>query len=212
MGQYHLIANLDKHEFLNPWDMGEVAKLMEWGYGSGTMLTALTILLAVSNGRGGGDYHPNEQDESLSEWVGRWGGDRIAVVGDYAEDGDLAPEHHAGAIWTACSNARGGETRPLEERIAENETKRDTYGDYVDGWNEKERAIELMQPPYRNISAEMRRVIAADNVMRFDTNTYKMTEPSGRVTTNEHVTAVDIYAERHQTQLRPDMVVNIGGE
>ena len=76
MGQYHIIVNLDRHEFLNPWDMGEGAKLLEWGYGSGTMLTALAILLAVSNGRGGGDYHANEDDPSLSEWVGRWGGDR----------------------------------------------------------------------------------------------------------------------------------------
>lgn len=206
MGQYHCIVNLDKHEFLNPWDMGEGAKLLEWGYGSGTMLTALAILLAVSNGRGGGDYHPNEQDESLSEWVGRWGGDRIAVIGDYAEDGDLAPEHHAGAIWTACSNARDGKTRSLEERIAENETQRPTYGDYVDRWNEKERAIELIDPPYRNISAEMRRVIEADGVMRFEVEAYRTREMDGSITESEHVKAIDTYEQRGQL-LRPDMVI-----
>jgi len=206
MGQYHCIVNLDKHEFLNPWDMGEGAKLLEWGYGSGTMLTALAILLAVSNGRGGGDYHCNEQDKTLDEWVGRWGGDRIAVVGDYAEDGDLAPEHHAGAIWTACSNAREGtDTTPLEERIAENETKRAVYGDYVDGWNEKERAIEEMQPPYRNITAEMRRVIEADGVVRFKKETYKSRDINGKVTESEHISIVD----SSQKMLRPDMVIGV---
>jgi len=204
MGQYHCIVNLDKHEFLNPWDMGEGAKLMEWGYGSGTMLTALAILLAVSNGRGGGDYHADEQDPSLGEWVGRWGGDRIAVVGDYAEDGDLAPEHHAGAIWTACTNAREGGMLPLAERIAENETKRPTYGDYVDGWNEKERAIEEMQPPYRNISAEMRRVIEADGYTHFEVETWTTRSMDGVETTSEHIKVVE-----GRKQLRPDMVIGV---
>lgn len=203
MGQYHLIANLDKHEFLNPWDMGEGAKLLEWGYGSGTMLTAMAILLAVSNGRGGGDYHGNEQDPTLDEWVGRWGGDRIAVVGDYAEDGDLAPEHHAGAIWTACSNAREGEASPLEERIAENETKRDAYGDYVDGWNERERAVELLQPPYRNISAEMRKVIEADGVTRFVVEKIQTREVDGTITEHDLIRA----EEADRRMLRPDMVI-----
>jgi hypothetical protein len=190
--------------------MGEGAKLMEWGYGSGTMLTALAILLAVSNGRGGGDYHSNETDSSLDEWVGRWGGDCIAVVGDYAEDTDLAPEHHASAIWTACGNARDGETRSLEERIAENESKRPQYGDYVDGWNERERAVELIDPPYRNISAEMRRVIQADGVIRFDVEEYRTRHFDGTVTTSEHVKAVDVYAEQQQKHLRPDMVITTG--
>lgn len=203
MGQYHCIVNLDKHEFINPWDMGEGAKLLEWGYGSGTMLTALAILLAISNGRGGGDYHCNEKDPSLSEWVGRWGGDRIAVVGDYAENGDLAPEHNAGAIWTACTNARGGETRPLAERIAENETKRAVYGDYVDDWNEKERAVEMMQPPYRNISAEMRRVIEADGQVHFTVTTGKQKNFDGTVTDYETVRVAE-----GARSLRPDMVIN----
>jgi len=192
MGQYHVIVNLDKHEFLNPWDMGEGAKLLEWGYGSGTMLTALSILLAVSNGRGGGDYHGNEKDPALDEWVGRWGGDRIAVVGDYAEDGDLPAEHNAGAIWWACSRARDGQTS--EERIAEYETHRATYGDdYVDRWIAREHVLDTIDPPYRNISAEMRSVIEADGMVRFTI------APSGYVS-----------VEDHSRSLRPDVLITNG--
>jgi hypothetical protein len=166
MGQYHIIVNLDKHEFLNPWDMGEGAKLMEWGYGSGTMLTALAILLAISNGRGGGDYHGDEKDPSLHEWVGRWGGDRIAVVGDYAEDGDLPAEFHAGDIWRACSNARDG-WRPLEERIvgleADSKKWREEDSPYLKKHIAQERRVETM-PRFTNISADMCHVIEADNI------------------------------------------------
>src|SRR3970040_166079 len=156
--------------------MGEGAKLLEWGYGSGTMLTALAILLAVSNGRGGGDYHANEKDPSLSEWVGRWGGDRIAVVGDYAEDGDLPAEFSAGAIWHACSLARKGlKWVPLKKRIAENEKSRTSYGDYVDEWNARDRVVETM-PRFTNISAPMRRVIEADGVVHFTSEIWKSRE------------------------------------
>lgn len=96
MGQYHLTVNLDKHEFIDPQQLGDGLKLVEQcGWLPGGVNDALHLLLAVSNGRGGGDFQE-------SEWVGRWGGDRIAVVGDYGEDGDLAPEHKAGSIYSRC--------------------------------------------------------------------------------------------------------------
>ena len=207
MGQYHIIVNLDEHEFLNPWDMGEGAKLMEWGYGSGTMLTALAILLAVSNGRGGGDFHGNEKDPTLDEWVGRWGGDRIAVIGDYAEDGDLEPEHHAGAIWHACSLAREGKWVPLKKRIAENEKSRASYGgDYVDEWNARDRLVESM-PRFTNISAPMRLVIEADGVVHFTSEIWKSREMDGTVTEDEHIRVKRSDDEGPSQMLRPDMVI-----
>jgi hypothetical protein len=45
--------------------------------------TALFLLLANSNGRGGGDAkdHP---------MIGRWAGDRIVIQGDYAVSSDRA--------------------------------------------------------------------------------------------------------------------------
>lgn len=90
MGQYHEVVNLDKHEKLHPHALGDGLKLMEFGCsGDGTM-TALAILLAGSckgGARGGGDFeHVHPMSSVLA---GRWAGDRIAIIGDYAEDGDV---------------------------------------------------------------------------------------------------------------------------
>jgi len=46
------------------------------------------MLLAVSNGRGGGDSNVTVGKEKVA---GRWGGDRIAVIGDYAEEATFLP-------------------------------------------------------------------------------------------------------------------------
>jgi hypothetical protein len=87
MGQYHYLCNLDKHEYLDPNYHSDGLKLMEFGQSSGGTLTALAILLASSNGRGGGDFYlPDDEDSSL---IGSWAGDRIAIIGDYFEDDDV---------------------------------------------------------------------------------------------------------------------------
>lgn len=78
MGQYYKIINKSKKEYLDPHHCGDGAKLMEFGLsGEGTM-SALAILLATSNGLGGGDL--NTEDKTI---MGRWAGDSIAIVGDY---------------------------------------------------------------------------------------------------------------------------------
>jgi hypothetical protein len=101
MGQYHMVVNLDKKEFLDPHSLGCGLKLMEQAGTQFGTAGALLILLACSNGRGGGDCfkHP---------YVGRWAGDHIAVVGDYAEDTDLALKHEAGRIYEHCLEGTGG--------------------------------------------------------------------------------------------------------
>lgn len=63
MGQYYKIINVDKAQYLSPWDFDNGAKLMEWSYVRNHMVLALLNLLA-----------------------GEWAGDRVYVVGDYAED------------------------------------------------------------------------------------------------------------------------------
>lgn len=88
MGQYHYVCNLDKREYLHPHRFGDGLKLMEFGNSMGGTLTALTILLGASNGRGGGDLHISD-DHPLAEVVGSWAGDRIAIIGDYFEEGDV---------------------------------------------------------------------------------------------------------------------------
>jgi len=82
MGQYHILVNLTKNQFVHPHQIGNGLKLLEqagWEYSTST---ALMMLIAGSSGRGCGDFegHP---------LVGSWAGDKIAMIGDYAEMGDL---------------------------------------------------------------------------------------------------------------------------
>jgi hypothetical protein len=85
MGQYYKIVNVDKRQFLRPHAFGDGAKLLEWGCSSNGTLTALAMLLASGNGRGGGDL------ASHDPLVGSWAGDRVVVAGDYA-DGDFVSD------------------------------------------------------------------------------------------------------------------------
>lgn len=73
MGQYHKIVNLTKRQFISPRDFNEGVKLMEFGNGSAGTLFALSRLL-------------------LNDWKG----DRIAIVGDYGEPGDIPAEKMEG--------------------------------------------------------------------------------------------------------------------
>jgi hypothetical protein len=85
MGQYFIVANLDKREYLDPHRFGDGLKLMEFGAsGEGTMC-GLAVLLADGNGRGGGDL------SSEDPVVGRWRGDRLVIAGDYADPCDWVP-------------------------------------------------------------------------------------------------------------------------
>jgi hypothetical protein len=92
-------------EYLNPHRLGDGLKLWEQGASQGGTLNALHALLAVSNGRGGGDYITGHED-----FVGRWGGDRIAIVGDYAEPGDLPSHDGAEFLYERCNAGRNGWT------------------------------------------------------------------------------------------------------
>lgn len=86
MGQYYLVVNTDKGEYLHAHRFDDGLKLMEFGAsGSGTMM-GLAILLADGNGRGGGDLH---SDDAL---IGSWAGDHIVITGDYADEGKFIPE------------------------------------------------------------------------------------------------------------------------
>ena len=81
MGQYHKLYNIDKKEYVHGPRIDNGLGLMEQcGFDKSTS-TGLWLLLANSNGRGGGDAikHP---------LIGTWAGDRIVVQGDYAEPDD----------------------------------------------------------------------------------------------------------------------------
>lgn len=79
MGQYHIIVNLDKREFIKPWDLNWGAKQKEHTGFAGSAGDAIYLLTQTSPNRGGGDF-------DLYEGVsGRWAGDRVVVLGDYTE-------------------------------------------------------------------------------------------------------------------------------
>lgn len=68
MGQYHAIANLDKRKGWGGHDLALGTKFLELAE-SQASCAALLVMLA-----------------------GNWSGDRIALIGDYAEDSDLTPQ------------------------------------------------------------------------------------------------------------------------
>lgn len=113
MGQYYHVCNLDKREYLSTWAFDDGMKLLEFAPSGNGVMTGLAVLLASSNGKGGGDIHPwnsswehwnpelyggrgvpatGREDYLMNEVVGRWAGDRIAIVGDYHEEGEAGHE------------------------------------------------------------------------------------------------------------------------
>lgn len=97
MGQYHSLFNLDKLEVVNPHELGFGAKQREHsGYGGGSLADILYVLCAYKEARGGGDWaNDNSENTGMFSGIangvfkGRWHGDRVAVIGDYYEEGDL---------------------------------------------------------------------------------------------------------------------------
>ena len=91
MGQYHIVVNRAKKEYLNPHALGDGVKAMEFGCSSDGTMSGLAMLLAIDNGKGGGDftYQDAKGDRNDPDLAGRWAGDPIVIAGDY---GDPEPE------------------------------------------------------------------------------------------------------------------------
>ena len=113
MGQYHIVANLDKKEFLDPTAFGSGLKLLEFGCDGTSVMTGLTLLLAASNGYGGGDFPV--RDDRWSDLPGRWAGDRVVIAGDYDDD----PNSPAQGVYSLCRSQEGKRTglRELTTRL-----------------------------------------------------------------------------------------------
>lgn len=116
MGQYWIPVNLDKKEYLDPHKLGTGLKLWEQVANHPGTGTALLILCAAQPVmRGGGDLSLDtgreKYDELAASIIGRWAGDRIALVGDYAEQSDLPPEYDADQIYGSafCDDTEIGE-------------------------------------------------------------------------------------------------------
>ena len=87
MGQYYIIANTAKREFIHPHVFGAGLKHMELA-SSSSMMYAMSLLIVQSDGIGGGDwgsiYPAARNDHPI---VGQWAGDPVIMVGDYDGSG-----------------------------------------------------------------------------------------------------------------------------
>lgn len=79
MGQYHILVNIDKQEWVDPHGLGLGSKQWENQVGGeGSLADAMYVLTMTSPGAGGGDL-------PRTDISGRWCGDRVLIVGDYTE-------------------------------------------------------------------------------------------------------------------------------
>lgn len=157
MGQYWKPVNLTKREFINPPFLGAGMKLgeqVETYPGTGAALLILTA--AMPERRGGGDldldsnyYGPErtaehsgsapideEYNEVARRTIGRWAGDQIAIVGDYAEDSDLPKQFKASKIYSQCDEEQPGSYTDISAdvaRVIEHECSGKFSGD---GWRD----------------------------------------------------------------------------
>lgn len=134
MGQYHIVCNLTKREYLHAHDFGDGLKLLEFGADGGGTMLALALLLAASNGRGGGDYNGEIPGRPL---IGSWAGDSIAIIGDYHEPDDVPGRHLPAGFYETVTGEQDGwrnlsaEMRPYIERVM----GWTFTSEQIEGWN-----------------------------------------------------------------------------
>ena len=134
MGQYHILAHLDKREIVVPHALGLGLKqrehLAEPGYPlSGSMSDALYFLTMTSPARGGGDF----RQVSIS---GRWAGDRCVVLGDYTEDLDLPDFPNASNIYYESVEGKNGWT-DISDIVARDMGEVFNFHMEGDGWKHR---------------------------------------------------------------------------
>ena len=118
MGQYYKVCNKTKKEYLNPHTFGNGLKLMEFTSDGSGVLQGLSLLLANGNGRGGGDFRHEDEDNL----IGSWSGDSITIEGDYADN----------TLWDVMSPTRYGENGD------------EPNPDYVEGWTDISEKVFLL--------------------------------------------------------------------
>jgi len=80
MGQYFKVINKTKKEVLNPHTFGNGLKLWEFVSDGNGVLQGLGLLLAE------GHVEYKDLIPKPSTIIGRWHGDKITILGDYAQD------------------------------------------------------------------------------------------------------------------------------
>jgi hypothetical protein len=122
MGQYWKTVNLDKREYICPHKLGGGLKLWEQvNNPPGTPVALFILTAAMPVPRGGGDLQPHPV-------IGRWAGDRIATIGDYAEDGDVPKSRiPASILYTLCRSQE--DLDELRDVYRQRVRDRDVYTD-----------------------------------------------------------------------------------
>jgi hypothetical protein len=146
MGQYWIPVNIDKREYVMPHKLGVGLKLWEQicvDHGTTTALFILTA--AMPEPRGGGDFEPHPA-------IGRWAGDRVAVVGDYAEDDDIPnSEIPASVIYTLCHSKAelADSVKYWEELVAKAD---DEDAEFVKKLQAKIAYVKKCKKPFTDVS------------------------------------------------------------
>lgn len=134
MGQYWYPVNLTKREFVNPHKLATGLKLWEQlANHPGTGAALIVLCAAMPEPRGGGDFDmdenwhgpertipphnltpgpmPEDYEAIAKRTIGRWAGDKIALIGDYAEDGDIKPKPRGiklSEVYNLCYDPQDG--------------------------------------------------------------------------------------------------------
>lgn len=166
MGQYWIVVNLDKREFVHPHPLGSGLKLWEQAANHPGTGEALVILCAaMPEPRGGGDFDleenwhgpertfpkhnvipgpmPDDYQAIAHDTIGRWAGDRIALVGDYAEPDDIPGRDDAHLIYDLCVDLEDydpeqGHYRDISDQVAR-VIEHELSGKYTgEGWRDWE--------------------------------------------------------------------------
>jgi hypothetical protein len=158
LGQYWIPVNLDKREFVHPHRLGAGLKLWEQLASSpGTGAALIVLTAAMPEVRGGGDLDldenrhgpqrtPSDYREVARRTIGRWAGDRIALVGDYAENTDLPAEFEAASIYARCCD---------DEELDHCKV----LADFWESDKAKAFAAPVLAAPFKDVSDDVRRVI-----------------------------------------------------
>lgn len=107
MGQYFLIVNPTKRQFLDPHKFGSGLKLMEFSNDRYGAQQAQTILCSNGNGSGGGDLGTEGLTEAEKDLIGSWAGDPIVVAGDYGDPWKWVPKDLKGKTYETEEYAEG---------------------------------------------------------------------------------------------------------
>ncbi len=134
VGQYYYIVNPAKRQYLNPHKFGCGLKLMEFSNSRFGPQQALCILLAKSNGQGGGDLSTNGLTEAEIALIGSWAGDSIYVAGDYMEPWDGVPKDLKGKTYVEKETVydRNGRSTKRKKKVTH------TFGKRIDRATGKE--------------------------------------------------------------------------